>query len=108
MEVKYVITSYSIHYTKLYEDAKGNYQENNVLSVYGNYEMTEDITVPKATNQDGLTVMQGATLTIPEGITLTVEAGPTITNNGTIVNNGTIDLPVETTAEQLEASYNFV
>ena len=84
-------------------DAKGNYQENNVLSVYGNQELTQNITVWDKSGEDGLTVMQGATLTIPEGMTLTVQADTTITNNGTIINNGTIDLPVGTTAEQLEA-----
>ena len=84
-------------------DYKGDNHNNMVLSVYGNYTLTDHIIVWNRTGQDGLTVMQGATLTIPDGKTLQLDAGSTITNNGTIINNGTIFLPTGTTVAQLKA-----
>jgi hypothetical protein len=84
-------------------EAKGNNYENCVISVYGNFELTEDTTVWSAINEDGLTVLSDATLTVEEGITLTVEDGAEIVNNGVIVNNGTINLPEGTTAQEITA-----
>ena len=49
-------------------------------TVYGDVEL-----------QDDLTIGAGETLTVPEGATLTVPEGATLTNNGTIVNKGTMN-----------------
>ncbi|MEA5083356.1 MAG: S-layer homology domain-containing protein [Lachnospiraceae bacterium] len=64
--------------------------------VYGDFTLANNQTIQDMDGEDGLTVMEGATLSINDGVTLTVndytdiDGIPQITNNGTIVNNGTI------------------
>ena len=64
--------------------------------VYGDFTLANNQTIADKYGEDGLTVMEGATLTINSGSTLTVndytdiDGIPQITNLGTIVNNGTI------------------
>lgn len=76
-------------------EGKENYYDNFVQTVYGSYELTDDKTITAWPDKDGLTVANGATLTIDEGVTLTVKDGTEITNNGTIVNKGTINFQDE-------------
>lgn len=69
--------------------------DNNNLAVFGNLMLPVDLTIPEGktlTIPSGasLTIPEGVTLTIPEGVTLTVAEGGTLTNNGTIINFGTI------------------
>ncbi|WMJ77506.1 S-layer homology domain-containing protein [Sedimentibacter sp. MB35-C1] len=83
-------------------EGKDNYYENFVYSVYGDFALTTDQTINSCSGEDGLTVLTGATLTIDEGVTLTIEDGAEITNNGTIINNGTINFMDESiTAETI-------
>ena len=53
--------------------------QGNEGKVYGNPAPTQDFTIPK-----------DKTLTIDEGKTLTIPAGVTVTNEGTIINKGTL------------------
>lgn len=58
-----------------------------------------------------MNILSGSTLTIPSGVTLNIsryvgelDYTDYFTNNGTLVNNGTIVLPIGTTAEEVKAS----
>lgn len=85
-------------------EGKENYYENYVYSVYGDFALTTDQTIYSRSGEDGLTVLTGATLTIDEGVALTVQDGAEITNNGTIVNSGTINFEDSTiTASEITA-----
>ncbi|GMQ61982.1 S-layer homology domain-containing protein [Vallitalea maricola] len=87
----------------LVTELKGDYTNYNLCYVYGDVELSEDFNVMAANIEDGLTITAGATLTIDEGVTLTVQDGTEITNNGTIVNNGTFNFPVGTTVAEISA-----
>ncbi|MGE4214159.1 MAG: S-layer homology domain-containing protein [Anaerotignaceae bacterium] len=88
---------------------RGDQRSNNINTVYGNVVLNNDNIIWDPTGEKGLTIMNGATLTINDGVTLTVGddesiAGvPKITNNGTIVNNGTIEFPAVTTGAEIKA-----
>lgn len=79
-----------------YQDVPGT---NLVYTVYGNV-TTDGFNVPDFSGSDGLIVSAGGTLTIPENCALniqdvaSVDGVPQITNSGTIINNGDIELPV--------------
>ncbi len=60
--------------------------EDTVGTVVGSVTMPGDLNIPANTT---LTVGEDATLTIPDDVTLTVEGA--LENDGTILNNGTID-----------------
>ncbi|HIX94244.1 MAG TPA: putative Ig domain-containing protein, partial [Candidatus Gemmiger excrementipullorum] len=55
------------------------------------FDGTEGTVYGNVTLDESLNVGEGETLTIPEGSTLTVPEGATLTNNGTIVNKGTMN-----------------
>ena len=61
--------------------------ENGEGTVYGNVTLRKDLTVGA---DESLTIPQGATLTIPDGVTLTNSGD--ITNEGTIINSGTLNI----------------
>jgi filamentous hemagglutinin len=94
----------------LVTECKGDSKNNAVYSVYGSYTLNQNMTVWDRSGENGLTVTDGATLTIASGNKLTVEDDtnvngvPKITNNGTLVNNGTIDLPTAYATENKFAS----
>jgi len=107
--IQYVIyTSGTITGSWVYE-GKDDEAVNHVNTIYGNVVLTADKTMGESDGEDGLTIMQGASLTINEGVTFTVEDDPEaegipkVTNNGTIVNNGTIKFPEGTTSAEIEA-----
>ena len=65
------------------------------LVAFGNLTLPVDLTIPEGktlTIPSGasLTIPEGKALIIPEGVTLTIAEGDTLTNNGTIINSGTI------------------
>lgn len=79
----------------------GNEHSSVTLSIYGNVTLDSDTSLDS--NDASLTVKAGAVLTIDTDRTLTIAAGVPITNNGTIVNSGTIVLP-ETYAADIPAA----
>lgn len=94
----------------LVEEYKGDKDKNAVYSVYGSYTLDQNMSVADYSGEDGLTVNAGATLTISSGNKLIVKDStradgvPKITNNGTLVNNGTIVLPATYATENGFAS----
>ncbi|MEA5083360.1 MAG: hypothetical protein VB018_04305 [Lachnospiraceae bacterium] len=80
---------------------------SSVHTVYNNYTLKANKVIDDYANNDGLTVPNGATLTINKDVILEVidasdiNGVPQITNLGTIINNGTIQLPADTTNEML-------
>ena len=62
--------------------------EGDAGAVYGSPTLQTDATIPAGKT---LTIENGKTLTIGEGVTLTVKEGATLTNNGKIINYGTIN-----------------
>ncbi|HCT65749.1 MAG TPA: hypothetical protein DIC60_10870 [Lachnospiraceae bacterium] len=108
--IQYVnYTSGTITGSWVYE-GKDDEAVNHVNTVYGSMVLTANKTMEESDGEDGLTIMQGASLTINEGVTFTIEDDPEaegipkVTNNGTLVNNGTIVLPSGTTAEEVKAT----
>lgn len=95
----------------------GDAEANMAYAIYGDYEFgsTEleslelwpapTLTVEDMPGRDGLTVAAGGTMTIYLGAVLEVrdneniDGVPQITNNGTLVNNGTIQLPATYAAD---------
>lgn len=61
--------------------------ENGKGTVYGSVTLQEDLTVDTG---ETLTIPDNATLTIPDGVTLTNSGD--ITNEGTIINSGTLNI----------------
>jgi len=68
-----------------------------ITTVYGN------VTVDSENFLGDIIIAPGAKLTIPEYDTLSFYKATSITNNGDIINNGTIFLPYNYTEEQIEA-----
>ena len=67
--------------------------ENGVGTVYGDVTLRED-----------LTVAEGETLTIPEDAALTIPEGTTLTNNGSIQNDGNLQVKGEITGNAVTGS----
>ncbi|MDD3569878.1 MAG: S-layer homology domain-containing protein, partial [Lachnospiraceae bacterium] len=108
LDNKFNYTAGTITGSWITED-RGDHRSNNINTVYGNVVLNYDNIIMDVTEEKGLTIMNGATLTINEGVTLMVGddesiAGvPKIINNGTIVNNGTIEFPAVTTGAEIKA-----
>ena len=86
-------------FNAIVNDKHGDSSNSSSYTVCGGYTLNGDFTVNDMASSDGLTVPASAALTIPAGTTLTVadsaevDGVPQITNNGMLVNNGTIVLP---------------
>ncbi len=89
------------------KDAEG-YALNVGNSDYGSpHNLTisgaSSLTTGEANLTGSLSIGSGATVTVQEGSNFYADATKTITNNGTIVNNGTFTLPYSYTAAQVRA-----
>lgn len=72
-----------------YDNSSEN-SDSNTNTVYGSVSVPAD---SHCTLAGTITVVNGAVLTIPQGSTLDLKAAKAISNNGTLVNNGTLQLP---------------
>ncbi|WP_293009400.1 MULTISPECIES: S-layer homology domain-containing protein [unclassified Oscillibacter] len=72
-----------------YDNSSEN-SDSNTNTVYGSVSVPAD---SHCTLAGTITVAGGAVLTIPQGTTLDLHAAKALTNNGTLVNNGTLQLP---------------
>ena len=78
---------------KTVEKESGIIFENGVGTVYGDVTLRED-----------LTVAAGETLDIPSGTSLTIPEGTTLTNNGSIQNDGNLQVKGEITGNAVTGS----
>ncbi|MEA4973610.1 MAG: S-layer homology domain-containing protein, partial [Candidatus Metalachnospira sp.] len=75
-----------------------NGDTNKTYTIYG------DVAAKSGSSWEGaVTIADGATVTIPEDSTLWLNKASSITNNGQIVNDGTIILPYDYTTADIEA-----
>jgi uncharacterized repeat protein (TIGR02543 family) len=78
-----------------YDNSSEN-SDSNTNTVYGSVAVPAD---SQCTLAGSITVVNGAVLTIPQGSTLDLKDAKALTNNGTIVNNGTLQLPLSYNTE---------